>query len=192
MKNEELLSKQNAINLWESGSMDNIEIGTLKGLKEIHYYLFQNIFDFAGQLRTVNIAKGNFRFCPIIFLVQNAKIIDKMPMNTFDEIIDKYTEMNILHPFREGNGRATRIWLDLILKNQLSKCVVWEKINKYDYLSAMERSPVNNIELKILIKSALTNDINNRQIYMRGVQQSFFYENINEYDISDLSDDNTP
>lgn len=192
MKNEELLSKQNAIDLWENGDIDNIEIGTLKGLQEIHYHLFKNVFDFAGKLRNVDISKGNFRFCSIMFLVQNAKIIDNMPMNTFDEIIDKYTEMNILHPFREGNGRATRLWLDLILKNQLSKCVVWEKINKYDYLSAMERSPVNNIELKMLIKSALTNDINNRQIYMRGVQQSFFYENLNEYDISDLSYDNTP
>lgn len=192
MKDEELLSKQNAIDLWESGDIDNIEIGTLKGLQDIHYYLFKNVFDFAGELRKVNIAKGNFRFCPIMFLVQNSKIIDNMPMNTFDEIIDKYTEMNILHPFREGNGRATRIWLDLILKDQLNKCVDWEKINKYDYLSAMERSPVNNIELKMLIKPALTNDINNRQVYMRGIQQSYFYENLNDYDISDLSDDNTP
>ena len=192
MKDEELLSKQNAIDLWESGDIDNIEIGTLKGLQDIHYYLFQNVFDFAGELRKVNISKGNFRFCPIMFLVQNSKIIDNMPMNTFDEIIDKYTEMNILHPFREGNGRATRIWLDLILKDQLNKCVDWEKINKYDYLSAMERSPVNNIELKMLIKPALTNDINNRQVYMRGIQQSYFYENLNDYDISDLSDDNSP
>lgn len=178
MKNidDELMTKIRALELWDIDIINKIEVGSLKGLKEIHQYLFQDVFDFAGEIRTVNLAKGNFRFAPVIFLDANLEIIEKMPEKTFDEILDKYVEMNIAHPFREGNGRATRIWFDMILKDRLGKCIDWEKIDKYDYLQAMERAPVNSLELKTLLKEALTSDIKNRQVYMRGIQTSYYYE----------------
>lgn len=186
MKNEELESKKRAIELWDTKAIEQIEVGTIKGLQQIHFYLFQDVFDFAGKIRTVNLAKGNFRFAPTLFLEQNLKIIDKMPEKTFEEIIEKYVEMNVAHPFREGNGRATRIWLDLILKKAIEQCIDWQKVDKYSYLQAMERSPINDLEIKTLLRSALTSDIANRQVYMRGIQQSYIYENQNEYDIEKI------
>lgn len=186
MKNEELESKKRAIELWDTKTIEQIEVGTIKGLQQIHFYLFQDVFDFAGKIRTVNLAKGNFRFAPTLFLEQNLKLIDKMPEKTFEEIIEKYVEMNVAHPFREGNGRATRIWLDLILKKAIGQCIDWQKIDKYSYLQAMERSPINDLEIKTLLRSALTSDIANREVYMRGIQQSYIYENQNEYDIKKI------
>ncbi len=186
MKDEELLSKKRSIELWDNNLINKIEVGTVKGLQDIHRYLFQDIFEFAGEIRNVNLAKGNFRFAPILFLNENLKIIEKMPENNFDEIIDKYVEMNIAHPFREGNGRATRIWLDLILKKNLKVCIDWVKVDKFQYLSAMERSPVNSLEIKHLLKSAITEDIDNRQVYMRGIQTSYYYENLYSYHIDNL------
>ena len=172
--------------LWDKNLIDNIDVGTVKGLQEIHRYLFQDIFDFAGEIRKVNISKGNFRFAPILFLAENLKIIDKMKSETFAEIVDKYVEMNVAHPFREGNGRSMRIWLDALLKHRLGRCVDWSKIDKFPYLSAMERSPINSLELKVLLESALTDDIQNREIYMRGIQASYEYEGMNRYDIGDM------
>lgn len=186
MKDEELLSKKRSIELWDNNLIIEMEVGTVKGLQDIHRYLFQDIFEFAGEIRNVNLAKGNFRFAPILFLNENLKIIEKMPENNFDEIIDKYVEMNIAHPFREGNGRATRIWLDLILKKNLKVCIDWVKVDKFQYLSAMERSPVNSLEIKHLLKSAITEDIDNRQVYMRGIQTSYYYENLYSYHIDNL------
>lgn len=186
MKDEELLSKKRSIELWDNNLINEMEVGTVKGLQDIHRYLFQDIFEFAGEIRNVNLAKGNFRFAPILFLNENLKIIEKMPENNFDEIIDKYVEMNIAHPFREGNGRATRIWLDLILKKNLKVCIDWVKVDKFQYLSAMERSPVNSLEIKHLLKSAITEDIDNRQVYMRGIQTSYYYENLYNYHIDNL------
>lgn len=186
MKDEELLSKKRSIELWDNNLINEMEVGTVKGLQDIHRYLFQDIFEFAGEIRNVNLAKGNFRFAPILFLNENLKIIEKMPENNFDEIIDKYVEMNIAHPFREGNGRATRIWLDLILKKNLKVCIDWIKVDKFQYLSAMERSPVNSLEIKHLLKSAITEDIDNRQVYMRGIQTSYYYENLYSYHIDNL------
>lgn len=186
MKDEELLSKKRSIELWDNNLINEIEVGTVKGLQDIHRYLFQDIFDFAGEIRNVNLAKGNFRFAPVLFLNENLKIIEKMPENNFDEIIEKYVEMNVAHPFREGNGRATRIWLDLILKKNLKVCIDWVKVDKFQYLSAMERSPVNSLEIKHLLKSAITEDIDNRQVYMRGIQTSYYYENLYNYHIENL------
>ncbi len=186
MKDEELLSKKRSIELWDNNLINEMEVGTVKGLQDIHRYLFQDIFEFAGEIRNVNLAKGNFRFAPILFLNENLKIIEKMPENNFDEIIDKYVEMNIAHPFREGNGRATRIWLDLILKKNLKVCIDWVKVDKFQYLSAMERSPVNSLEIKHLLKSAITEDIDNRQVYMRGIQTSYYYENLYNYNVDNL------
>lgn len=186
MKDEELLSKKRSIELWDNNLINEMEVGTVKGLQDIHRYLFQDIFEFAGEIRNVNLAKGNFRFAPILFLNENLKIIEKMPENNFDEIIDKYVEMNIAHPFREGNGRATRIWLDLILKKNLKVCIDWVKVDKFQYLSAMERSPVNSLEIKHLLKSAITEDIDNRQVYMRGIQTSYYYENLYNYNMDNL------
>ena len=181
-RNEEYLSKKRAKELWDLNILENLGIGNLKCLKEIHAYLFQDVFDFAGKIRTVNISKGNSRFAPLLFLESNLAIIEKMPESTFDEIVDKYVEMNIAHPFREGNGRATRIWLDLILKKNLGKCVDWDKIDKYVYLSAMERSVVNTLEINHLLKSALTDKINDREVFMKGIDKSYLYEDL--YDIS--------
>ena len=186
MKDEEKLTKMRALELWDKNLIGNIEVGTLKGLQEIHRYLFQDIFDFAGEIRKVNISKGNFRFAPILFLAENLKIIDKMKSESFDEIVDKYVELNVAHPFREGNGRSMRIWLDALLKHRLGRCVDWAKVDKYSYLSAMERSPINSLELKVLLESALTDDIQNREIYMRGIQASYEYEGMSSYDIEDM------
>lgn len=185
-KAEEKISKIKAKKLFDSGKIENIKVGTFAGLKQIHKYLFEDIYDFAGKLRTVNIAKGNFRFAPVMYLAQSLKQIDKMPQSNFDEIVEKYVEMNVAHPFREGNGRATRIWLDLIFKKELKKVVDWNKIDKADYLSAMERSPIKNIEIKHLLQNALTDKINEREIFMKGIDVSYYYEGYDEYNIHDL------
>lgn len=178
---EEYLSKKRALEIWDKGILDQFEVGTFKGLAQIHKFIFKDVFDFAGEIRNVNLIKGNFRFTPLIFLESNLKTIEKMPENNFDKIVEKYVEMNIAHPFKDGNGRATRIWLDLILKKNLRKCVDWQKVSKTDYLQAMERSPVNALELKYLLKNALTKNISDRDIYIKGIQKSFAYEN--QYDI---------
>lgn len=185
-KAEEKISKIKAKKLFDSGKIEKIKIGTFAGLKQIHKYLFEDIYDFAGKLRTVNIAKGNFRFAPVMYLAQSLKQIDKMPQSNFDEIVEKYVEMNVAHPFREGNGRATRIWLDLIFKKELKKVVDWNKIDKADYLSAMERSPIKDIEIKHLLQNALTDKINEREIFMKGIDVSYYYEGYDEYNIHDL------
>ena len=187
-RQEELIGKKNAIKLFDSGKIDTIKVGTFAGLKQIHKYLFGDIYEFAGKMRDVNISKGNFRFAPVMYLAQSLKQIDKMPQSTFDEIVEKYVEMNIAHPFREGNGRATRIWLDLILKKELKKVVDWNKVDKNDYLSAMERSPVKDIEIKHLLKGALTSKINEREVFMKGINVSYYYEGYDEYDIHKLMD----
>ena len=188
-KQEELISKKKAQKLFDSGKIDTIKVGTFAGLKQIHKYLFGDIYDFAGKMRDVNIPKGNFRFAPVMYLAQSLKQIDKMPQSSFDEIVEKYVEMNIAHPFREGNGRATRIWLDLILQKEVKKVVDWNKVDKNDYLSAMERSPVKDIEIKHLLKSALTNKINEREVFMKGINVSYYYEGYDEYDIHQLMDE---
>ncbi|HBK5782338.1 TPA: Fic family protein [Enterococcus faecium] len=185
-KAEEKLSKQKAKELYDSGKINEIEVGTFKGLSEIHDFLFSEIYDFAGKIRTVNIAKGNFRFAPLMYLEQSLNHIDQMPQTSFEEIIKKYVEMNIAHPFREGNGRSTRIWLDLILKEELQKVVDWNLIDKADYLSAMERSPINDLEIRYLISNALTDKIDDRELYMKGIDVSYFYEGYSEYTIDDL------
>ncbi len=186
MENEELLTKKRAVELYDSGKIDEFEVGTTKGLQQIHQFLFQDVFDFAGQIRDVDLAKGNFRFAPVIYLNDTLKTIDNLPEDDFDEIIKKYVEMNVAHPFREGNGRATRIWLDQILKKRLGKCVDWSKIGKAEYLSAMERSPVNDLEIKTLLESALTSDIDSREVYMKGIQSSYEYEEQSDYDVHNL------
>lgn len=183
---EELLSKKRAIELWDKGIINDFEVGTYKGLQEIHAFLFQDIFDFAGKTRDVNLSKGNFRFANLLYLESNLAIIEKMPEDSFDEIIEKYVEMNVAHPFREGNGRATRIWLDLMLKKNLNKCVDWTMVDRADYLSAMERSPVNSLEIKHLLKNALTDKVDDRGVYLRGIQQSYVYEDLDRYDIEDI------
>ena len=185
-KAEEKISKIKAKKLFDSGKIENIKIGTFAGLKQIHKYLFEDIYDVAGTLRTVNSAKGTFRFAPVMYLAQSLKQIDKMPQSNFDEIVEKYVEMNVAHPFREGNGRATRIWLDLIFKKELKKVVDWNKIDKADYLSAMERSPIKDIEIKHLLQNALTDKINEREIFMKGIDVSYYYEGYDEYNIHDL------
>lgn len=181
---EERTSKIKALELFENGLLDTFEVGTFKGLSDIHKYLFEDIYDFAGKIRTVNIAKGNFRFAPVMYLNAALENIDKMPQSTFDEIVEKYVEMNIAHPFREGNGRSTRIWLDCILKRELKQVIDWDKVDKEDYLLAMERSPVKDIEIKFLLKSALTDKINDRTIYMKGIDASYYYEGYNTYNLS--------
>ncbi len=186
MKNEELASKKRAVELYDSGRINEFEVGTTRGLQQIHQFLFQDVFDFAGKIREVDLAKGNFRFAPVIYLSDTLKTIDNLPENSYDDIIKKYVEMNIAHPFREGNGRATRIWLDQILKKHLGKCVDWSKISKEDYLSAMERSPINDLEIKTLLASAFTSNINDRDVYMKGIQSSYEYEEQDEYDIHKL------
>ena len=185
---EELLSKRRAIELWDKGFINDFEVGTYKGLQEIHGFLFQDIFDFAGKTRDVNLSKGNFRFANLLYLESNLAIIEKMPEGSFDEIIEKYVEMNVAHPFREGNGRATRIWLDLMLKKNLNKCIDWMMVDRADYLSAMERSPVNSLEIKHLLKNALTDKVDDRGVYLRGIQQSYVYEDLNRYDIEDIEE----
>lgn len=185
---EELLSKRRAIELWDKGFINDFEVGTYKGLQEIHAFLFQDIFDFAGKTRDVNLSKGNFRFANLLYLESNLAIIERMPEGSFDEIIEKYVEMNVAHPFREGNGRATRIWLDLMLKKNLNKCIDWTMVDRADYLSAMERSPVNSLEIKHLLKNALTEKVDDRGVYLRGIQQSYVYEDLDRYDIEDIEE----
>lgn len=185
-KAEEKISKEKAQKLFDSGKINTIPVGTFAGLKQIHRYLFGDIYDFAGQIRTVNLSKGGFRFVPVMYLKQSLKQIDKMPQSTFDEIVQKYVEMNIAHPFREGNGRATRIWLDLIFKKELQKVVDWNQIDKADYLSAMERSPIKDIEIKHLLKNALTDKIDERETFMKGIDVSYYYEGYDTYNIHDL------
>lgn len=183
---EERISKKKAYKLFEDGILDTLEVGTFSALSKIHKYLFEDIYNFAGEIRTVNIAKGSFRFAPIMYLEASLKNIDKMPQTTFDEIIEKYVEMNIAHPFREGNGRSTRIWLDLILKHNLKKVIDWSRVDKNDYILAMERSPIKDLEIKHLIKEVLTDNINDREIYMKGIDASYYYEGYNIYISDDL------
>ena len=183
---EEKISKQKAISLFQTGLLKTFEVGTFKGLSEIHKYLFEDIYEFAGKLRTVNIAKGSFRFAPVIYLEVALSNIDKMPQSTFDEIIEKYVEMNVAHPFREGNGRSTRIWLDLILRKELRQVIDWNCVDKTDYLLAMERSPIKDIEIKVLLKAALTDKIEDRAIYMKGIDASYYYEGYNVYKAEEL------
>ena len=182
---EEKISKKKALELFELRLLDNMTAGMFETLAKIHEYLFGEIYDFAGKIREVNIAKGNFRFAPVMYLEVALKNIDKMPQTTFDEIIEKYVEMNVAHPFREGNGRSTRIWLDLILKTELGMVVDWSKVDKEDYLLAMERSPIKDVEIKVLLKAALTDKINDREVYMKGIDASYNYEGYNEYRMSD-------
>ena len=171
-REEERISKTKAINMFETGFLDKLEAGKFETLSKIHKYLFDDIYPFAGKIRTENIAKGNFRFAPVMYLKASLENIDSMPQSNFDEIVEKYVEMNVAHPFREGNGRSTRIWLDLILKKEIGKVVDWSKVDKEDYLLAMERSPIKAVEIKELLKNALTSDINNREVYMKGIDAS--------------------
>ena len=182
---EEQLSKKKAVLLFEKGILDSLSSGKFFTLQAIHRYLFEDIYDFAGEIRKVNMAKGNFRFAPLMYLDAALENIDKMPQSDFDEIIEKYVEMNIAHPFREGNGRSTRIWLDLILKKELGQVIDWSRVDKEDYLSAMERSPVKDIEIKHILKQALTNRINDREVYMKGIDHSYYYEGYSTFKISD-------
>jgi cell filamentation protein len=185
-KAEEKISKQKAKQLFESGEINHFEIGTFQALAQIHQFLFGDIYEFAGKIRDVNIAKDNFRFAPVMYLSQSLQHIDKMPQNNFDQIVEKYVEMNIAHPFREGNGRATRIWLDLILKKQLKLVIDWNLIDKEDYLSAMKRSTVKDVEIKQLLKSALTDKIDDRDLFMKGIDISYYYEGYSEFRTKDL------
>ena len=185
-REEERLSKKKAVELFEKRFLDNLPAGKFSTLQAIHKYLFEDIYAFAGELRTVNIAKGNFRFAPLIYLESALENIDKMPQSSFDEIIEKYVEMNVAHPFREGNGRSTRIWLDHILNNEIGRIIDWSKVDKEDYLLAMERSPIKDIEIKHLLKNALTDDINSREVYMKGIDHSYYYEGYTTFNIEEL------
>ena len=189
-KEEERLTKIRAIELFDSNIINKFEVGTFKGLAQIHEYLFKDIYDFAGIQRKENISKSNFRFASSLYLDDVLSKIDKMPQQTFDEIINKYVEMNIAHPFREGNGRSTRIWLDMILKTNIGKVIDWSKVNKEDYLLAMERSPVKDTEIKVLLQSALTDKIESREVYMKGIDISYNYEGYNTYSINELDEKN--
>lgn len=186
-KEEELITKAKALELFDTNKINEIEVGTFNGLSQIHKFLFEDVYYFAGKLRNENIAKGNFRFVPCIYLTAALSKIDEMPQNTFDEIVDKYVEMNVAHPFREGNGRSTRIWLDLILKKELNQVVDWSKIDKEEYLLAMERSPIKDTEIKLLLQSALTDQINNRQVFMKGIDASYEYEGYSTYKMEELA-----
>lgn len=185
-REEERISKKKAIMLFENGILNSLEAGKFSTLKEIHRYLFEDIYEFAGRIRTVNLAKGNFRFAPLMYLEVSLENIDKMPQSDFDKIIEKFVEMNIAHPFREGNGRSTRIWLDHMLKFEIGQVVDWSRVNKEDYLLAMERSPVKDIEIKYLLKNALTDEINSREVYMKGIDHSYFYEGYMTYKAEEL------
>lgn len=185
---EERISKAKAVDLFERGMLDNLMAGSFKTLSVIHEYLFNDVYEFAGMIRKVNIAKGNFRFAPVMYLGVSIENIEKMPQSTFDEIIEKYVEMNIAHPFREGNGRSMRIWLDHILKKELKMVIDWSKVDKEDYLLAMERSPIKDIEIKYLLKNALTDKINDREIYMKGIDTSYYYEGYSVYKASEIKE----
>ena len=185
-REEERISKKKAAQLFDRKLFDTFDVGTFAGLAAIHMYLFEDIFDFAGEIRTVNLAKGNFHFAPLMYLQAVLHNIDKMPQSTFDEIVEKYVEMNIAHPFREGNGRSTRIWLDHILKNEIGKVVDWSKVDKEDYLLAMERSPIKDIEIKHILKAALTDEINSREVYMKGIDHSYYYEGYTTFKTEEL------
>ena len=187
---EEKITKKKALELFDKKIIDTFEVGTFKGLQEIHKYLFEDVYEFAGKIRDENISKGNFRFAPVMYLKEALKNIDKMPQKTYDEIIEKYVEMNACHPFREGNGRSTRIWLDRILMKELKKVVDWSKVDKNDYLLAMERSPIKDTEIKVLLKSALTDKINDRTVYMKGIDASYYYEGYYTYTIEEIDEDN--
>ena len=186
-REEERISKKKAVELFENGLLDTLQPGSFEALRRIHEYLFSEIYEFAGQVRTVNLAKGNFRFAPVMYLEAALKNVEAMPQSTFDEIIEKYVEMNIAHPFREGNGRSTRIWLDQMLKKELHKVVDWSRVDKNDYLLAMERSPIKDIEIKYLLKEALTDEIGSREIYMKGIDTSYYYEGYTVYKAEELS-----
>ena len=183
---EEKISKRKAVEMFESGYLESLEAGTFEGLAKIHKYLVDEIYDFAGEVRKVNISKGNFRFAPLMYLDAALQSIDKMPQSTFDEIVEKYVEMNVAHPFRDGNGRSTRIWLDLMLKKEIGYVVDWSKVDKEDYLLAMERSPIKDIEIKFLLKNSLTDNVNDREIYMKGIDHSYYYEGYYVYKTQEL------
>lgn len=185
-REEERISKKKALELFESGILDTLPAGKFSTLQKIHEYLFSDIYDFAGKVRSVNIAKGNFRFAPLMYLEVSLSNIDNMPQSTFDEIIEKYVEMNVAHPFREGNGRSARIWLDHILKTEINQVVDWSKVDKEDYLLAMERSPIKDIEIKVLLKNALTNEINSKENFMKGIDHSYYYEGYNNFKTEEL------
>ncbi len=185
-REEERISKKKAVNLFDFAILKLLSDGTYKTLATIHKYLFEDIYDFAGEIRTVNMAKGNFRFAPLMYLQAALENIDKMPQSNFDEIVEKYVEMNIAHPFREGNGRSTRIWLDHILKNEIDKVIDWSKVDKEDYLLAMERSPIKDVEIKVLLKGALTDEINSREVYMKGIDHSYYYEGYTTFKAEEL------
>ena len=189
---EERISKAKALELFETGLLDQFEVGTFQGLAQIHQYLFGEIYNFAGQVRTVNIAKGNFRFAPVLYLQAALEHIGQMPQSTFDEIVEKYIEMNVAHPFREGNGRSTRLWLDAILKKELRQVIDWSRVDKEDYLLAMERSPVKDLEIKTLLRAALTDRINDREVYMKGVDASYHYEGYDVYKTADIKGERPP
>ena len=186
-REEERISKKKAVELFESGALDKLVPGRFASLQAIHKALFEDIYDFAGELRTLNLAKGNFRFAPLMYLEAALGNIDKMPQSTFDEIIEKYVEMNIAHPFREGNGRSTRLWLDQMLKAGIRQVVDWSKVDKEDYLLAMERSPIKDVEIKVLLKAALTDDVNSREVFMKGIDHSYYYEGYMTFKAEDLS-----
>ena len=186
-REEERISKKKAVELFESGSLDKLAPGRFTSLQAIHKALFEDIYDFAGELRTVNLAKGNFRFAPLMYLEAALGNIDKMPQSTYDEIIEKYVEMNIAHPFREGNGRSTRLWLDQMLKAGIGQVVDWSRVDKEDYLLAMERSPIKDVEIKVLLKAALTDDVNSREVFMKGIDHSYYYEGYMTFKAEDLS-----
>lgn len=185
-REEERISKKKAVALFETRLLDTLPAGKFVTLQAIHKYLFEDIYDFAGEIRTVNMAKGNFRFAPLMYLQAALENIDKMPQTNFDQIVEKYVEMNIAHPFREGNGRSTRIWLDHILKNEIDKVVDWSKVDKEDYLLAMERSPIKAVEIKVLLKGALTDEINSREVYMKGIDHSYYYEGYTTFKTEEL------
>ena len=185
-REEERISKKKAVELFETGLLDTLPAGKFVTLQAIHKCLFEDIYDFAGEIRTVNMAKGNFRFAPLMYLQSALENIDKMPQSNFHEIVEKYVEMNIAHPFREGNGRSTRIWLDHILKNEIGKVVDWSKVDKEDYLLAMERSPIKDVEIKVLLKGALTDEINSREVYMKGIDHSYYYEGYTTFRTEEL------
>lgn len=185
-REEERISKKKALLLFDNGILSTLDAGKYSALRAIHKYLFDEIYDFAGEVRTVNLAKGNFRFAPVMYLEAALDGIDKMPQSDFDEIVEKYVEMNIAHPFREGNGRSTRIWLDLIFKKELHKVVDWSKVDKEDYLLAMERSPIKDIEIKHLLSTALTDDVDSREVYMKGIDHSYYYEGYTTFKTEEL------